>query len=219
MNKTFSKGEAIRFGWEQVKKDPVLWLGVVWAAMGIPLLVSLASTILEGEEQNPFFAFVLFLVVLVLSLGLQLGVNRAILNGIDGEKVSFGQLWGQFGKVLSFLVTQIFVVFIVILGLLLFIIPGIIWGIKYSFVPYIMADKKVGPMEALKQSGAITQGVKWKLLVFNIVMGLVMVAGVLALGVGVLVALPVITIAQGYVYRKLEQQTAAEQIPQAQPVS
>lgn len=49
----------------------------------------------------------------------------------------------------------------------------------------------------------MTEGVKWKLLGFCIVMGLINIVGLVALVVGVLVSFPVTNLAYLHIYRKL----------------
>jgi len=92
---------------------------------------------------------------------------------------------------------------IVVLGTLLFIVPGVIWGIKYSFMFYIMVDQNVGPIKALEMSGQMTNGIKMDLFVMYLVFILITIAGFLALFVGIFVAIPVMMMAQVYVYRQM----------------
>ena len=88
-------------------------------------------------------------------------------------------------------------------GFILFVIPGIYFAIKYHFLLYFVIDKKMGPLEALRASGKITDGVKWRLLGFSIVSIGIVILGFLAFGFGILVAVPVATLADAYLYRKL----------------
>lgn len=75
--------------------------------------------------------------------------------------------------------------------------------IKLQFYSYFIVDKNAGPIEALKKSWAITRGVKWDLFLFGLLLGLITLAGLLALVVGLFVAIPVGLLANTYVYRKL----------------
>ena len=97
---------------------------------------------------------------------------------------------------------------VVLGGLILLIIPGIIWAVRFSFSFYIVVDTKVGPVIAMKESYAITKGKFWKLLLFWIVVGLVNLLGLICLGVGLFVSVPVTTLASVYVYRWLSQRKA-----------
>jgi len=92
-------------------------------------------------------------------------------------------------------------------GTILLIVPGVIWAVKFQFFSYFIIDKGLGPIEALKKSSAITKGVKWNLLGFDLLIGGIALLGVLALLIGLLAAIPTAMIAMAFVYRKLLAQT------------
>ncbi len=54
----------------------------------------------------------------------------------------------------------------VAVGLMLLIVPGIYLGLKYQFYGYAIADKGIGPIDALKESDRMTEGAKQNLLIF-----------------------------------------------------
>jgi len=54
------------------------------------------------------------------------------------------------------------------MGFALLIIPGIIWGLKYSLCVISVLDKGLSPLQAIKFSGKITQGYKAKLFLLSI---------------------------------------------------
>ena len=91
----------------------------------------------------------------------------------------------------------------VIVGLILFIVPGIIIGIKLQFASYLVVDKNMGVVDALNKSSEMTKGIKMNLFLFGILLFLINVLGFLALIVGLLVTIPLSMVATAYVYRKL----------------
>ena len=66
---------------------------------------------------------------------------------------------------------------IVLAGFILLIIPGIIWSIKYQYMIYLVIDKNMGIRESMKLSAAMTDGVKWDLLAFEFITGIINVLG------------------------------------------
>ena len=98
----------------------------------------------------------------------------------------------------------------IVAGLVLLIIPGIIAAIAFGFFQYVVVDKGVGPIESLKQSRTITRGARMKILLFALTSFGVTVLGFLFFIVGLLVAIPVTTLAGAWVYRQLERQTNAQ---------
>ena len=92
---------------------------------------------------------------------------------------------------------------IVLAGLILLIIPGIIWAIKFQFFGYFIVDKGLGPIESLKQSAKITKDTKWTLFLFGLLSGLINLLGALLLLVGLFATVPTTMMAKAFVYRKL----------------
>jgi uncharacterized membrane protein len=94
---------------------------------------------------------------------------------------------------------------IVIAGCFLLIVPGIIWSIKYQYAIYLAVDKGLGPMAALKASARLTNGLKWDVFAFGLVVQIVSMLGFLALIIGALWTFPLAVIAQSMYYRRLGQ--------------
>ena len=72
------------------------------------------------------------------------------------------------------------------------------------FFKYLIIDKGLGPIEALKESRRITTGQRWQLLLFVLILALLNILGALALFIGLFVTMPVTMIAMAHVYRGLE---------------
>jgi uncharacterized membrane protein len=92
-------------------------------------------------------------------------------------------------------------------GCIFFVIPGLYFALKYSFYGYLIADKKLGAIEALKASARLTVDMKWLLVGFGVVTASVLFLGLLAFGIGLLIAIPVVSLAVIFVYRSLYRQT------------
>jgi uncharacterized membrane protein len=73
---------------------------------------------------------------------------------------------------------------------------------------YVIVDRGLGPIDALKRSAAITHGARLALFGFAIVLMLLNIVGALALLIGLFVTIPISMVAMAYVYRKLDSQTA-----------
>ncbi|MDD4028871.1 MAG: YciC family protein [Caldisericia bacterium] len=65
-------------------------------------------------------------------------------------------------------------------GLLLFIIPGIVWTYTYAFAPYMLLDKEKGTQYSFRMSRRLIDGLRWKyflsVLLVSIVAGLLIAA-------------------------------------------
>ena len=67
------------------------------------------------------------------------------------------------------------------------LIPGVFFAVRTSFAPYLVVDKNLGPIEALKESNEMVTGYSWQILLYivlygftNIVTGCIPVVGAAA---------------------------------------
>ena len=97
---------------------------------------------------------------------------------------------------------------IVIVGLLLFVFPGIYLGIRLQFIFYLLLDKEMSIKEAFSTSWKMTEEKSWDLFCFGLLIICFNVLGALCLLVGLAVTIPVSTLAVIGLYRELESQSA-----------
>lgn len=203
--KGFDPGQAISYGWEQFKKNAgimILAIIIIWL---FGYLLSFISH--KIYKQNETAAILLNYLFMIFNMGLTLGHFKVYLNIIDGKKASVWDLFSQYDLLLKYIASSFLYGIIITVGLILFIVPGIIWGIKYSLFPYFLIDLRCGPIEALQYSSKTTYGGKTDLLVLAVALMAVNILGLLACCVGLLVAVPVSMMAHVYAYRILASQT------------
>lgn len=202
MTEKFMIGEALSFAWQKVRGRIFFFAGVflLLYASQVPLQILSQN---EGENTSAGF-IILMIVTFFVQLLFGTGVIRIMLDVVDKKTPSFESLYSQYLLLFRYLLTTIVIVIITAIGTILLIVPGIIWAIKYQFAPYIVIDKKAGVFEALAESGKITKGQIWKLFVFALASAGIYILGFLALGIGILIAAPVVSLALAYIYRKLE---------------
>ena len=133
-----------------------------------------------------------------------MGIFRIGLKFTDGEQPVFGDLFSCFPLIFKWIVAYIVFSLIVIAGLILLVVPGVIWTIKYGFFSFFIIDREdIGPIEALKESSRITQESKGNLFLFGLIAYGVIVLGVICLFIGLFWAVPTVFVALTFVYRKL----------------
>lgn len=114
----------------------------------------------------------------------------AVGNVVSGRYLSVRETYGSAWKNLwRFSLLAILTFFIVMGGLILLIIPGIIFGVWYSFSRFIFIEKSSDIKESLFKSKALVSGRFWKifgrLFVFGLFSVLVqIIAGLLPYGLG-----------------------------------
>lgn len=120
----------------------------------------------------------------------------------DPDAVSLSALWHP-QPFWTYLGASILLGLAIAVGFLLLIVPGIIFTLMFMFTTFIVIDRELGPVEAMKESRRITHGYKWRLLGFGLVLALVNLLGILALVIGLLVSIPVSSLAFAHAYRTL----------------
>jgi uncharacterized membrane protein len=108
--------------------------------------------------------------------------------------------------------SSVLFVLICLVGLVLIIVPGIIWGIMFGFAGYFVIDKGMWPIESLKASKRIVYGYKWELFLLGVISVLLAILGIICLVVGILVAYPVLTLAFTHAYRVLSQKAGSSPV-------
>ncbi len=194
----------IRFGWETFKKRPWFFIGV-FLVVGI---LSSGGRFQMGDKVEYTAATIALLIVVGIAMGIisvlaKMGGIQLTLKAQDNaESVAFKDLWAPhpFWKYVG---SSILVGVIVVVGFILLIVPGIIWALRYLFVPYLVVERKLRPFEALKESARITYGHKWQLLGMLCLIALINILGALCLVVGLLVSVPVSALAVAHAYRTL----------------
>ncbi|MDD3191198.1 MAG: DUF975 family protein [Bacilli bacterium] len=130
------------------------------------------------------------LIAPILSAGLYV-VGKQI---IQNKKMVFESLFVFFKNIdhaVKLFAVGILVSLITSLGYILFIIPGVIWGLQYSQALFIMADNpQLEIMEALKKSKELMNGKKADLLLFYLSFILHFILGIITFGLYFLYFLP-----------------------------
>lgn len=201
----FSIEEAIKYGWNKTKENMELVLFATLLIMAVGALISGAGG--AGDKGSGDFAFLSFIATIFVII-VKIGYNKIFLRIHDGENPKFGDIFKEYRTFWKFIGVSILYPIAVLCGIILLIIPGIFWAIKFSFSPLIVIDTKIGPIKAMKESYAITRGAFWKIMLFWIAAALLNFVGILFFGIGLLLTMPVTTFATVYVYRLLSQKKA-----------
>lgn len=208
--KSFSAVEAIKFGWEVAKKRWHLFLTL--GGLSVLLnIISGAPNLVFGKDSPE--ANILMLIILIpiwiVSIIISVGVIRIQTLLADSKEAKFSDIWVINRKLFfNFILASSLSGLIVLGGFILLIIPGIIFSLKLMFVPYFVVDKGLGPIEAVKASWNATKGNLLEISFLGILSILVVIAGILALFIGLFWAVPTTMVAQAYVYRKLSKQAS-----------
>lgn len=206
----------VRFGWDTFVKRPWFFIGVTLLIIIVNSLVSRTFPGVSWTQQTGFLISVHYMFGTIVNFILQIfvGMGTIALYLRAHDDVTLAQikdLWHP-APFVRYLGLSLLLLVILGIGFVLLIIPGIILSIMFQFAPYLVIDKGLGPIEALKESARLTKGYKWKLLRFNICYIGVLIVGAICLVVGLLAAMPIMLLATAHVYRTLGS-TPAETLP------
>jgi hypothetical protein len=221
MQNTLSVGSFISFGWETFKKRPWFFIGATLVYIVASWCISFVSSFVGGF-LGVFLGSGLagvssFVVSTVLSMLVAMGwLSFLIKAHDDAASAALSDLWHP-RKFWSYLGTTILLVLLTVAGFVLFIVPGLMALTAFFFAPYFVVDKGLSPVEALKASARITKGNRLRILALIAAVALVSLLGVVALIIGLLVAIPFTAIANMHAYRRLS--AAADANEARQPLS
>ena len=217
-NTRFASGDAIRFGWESFKKHAGFLIGAI-VVVGLILGLLYIPQAWALSESSTGLYILFYIIYLIAAWVLSIGAVRIMLDIHDGKQPEFSDLFTHWNLLGKYIAVSILGGIVTMIGFFLLIVPGIIASIGLSLAMYYVIDKGMGPIDALKASWEDTKGVKLDLLGFFILIWLINMAGAFALGVGMLVTLPLSGLAMVYVYRHLSGGSAAPQMATAAPAT
>jgi uncharacterized membrane protein len=223
---SYSPVEAIKYGWAKFTKNPTqllvptLIVAVIAIGIEVGLFLVMNATLLDTScnlNDNTLYVscsgpgfitrlFAYAVVGFVASLFIQAlgaGLIKAGLDMVDGKEVDAGQVFAYVTKP-DVLVTAALVAVATSVGYFLCYAPGIIIGFLTMFAMFFVVDKGMAPVDAIKASVSLTTSRLGDTVVFYILAALVVVAGAIVCGVGLLAAVPVALGAAGYTFRVLQ---------------
>lgn len=192
--------EALEYGWKATSH----YIGFYLTLALLILLFNLIPSVFEVFFDNSIYTPVVRGIFIVLIAIVTLGIIRTTLKHVDKKDTSLLDLFklNLFGR---YLAAAGIYLFMVIGGLILFIIPGVYWGLKYQFATYLVVDKKMEIARAFEESARIVAGHEWDLLSYWLIMFLLNLVGLLFFTIGIVITLPVTLIGYSYLYRQLRQ--------------
>jgi len=170
----------------------------------ITLVFALTTLIQSSAAFNKdAFSFVISnILVFVVNTIIDMGLIRIAIKFAEREKPVFSDLFYT-PSLINYVLTSIMSAVIVLIGLILFIIPGVIFALRIQFSKYLVIDKRLGPVEAIQKSWGMTKGISFNLFLFAILLMLINLLGLLAFIVGLFISVPLTMVANAFVYRKL----------------
>lgn len=139
------------------------------------------------------------LAALATFVPIAIGTCIALLTGFAtlGSLIAFSE-----GQAIEFGAMSVAGIAAIVIIALVALVVAVYIALRYSMSRFEVLDG-AGIFESLRKSSIITRGVKWKLVGFGIVLGLLNLLGAVLFLVGLLVTVPITMIAVAHVYTKL----------------
>lgn len=132
---------------------------------------------------------------------ISMGLAWVFLKAVRREHFTLSDIFGAFSRnYLHAVGAGLLTAIVVLAGLLLLIVPGLYLLVKLSFVEYLVVDRKMGTIEAMKESWRMTDGREGTLFALLAMSVLIFLGGLLLCIVGVIPALIWISAAYAVLY-------------------
>jgi hypothetical protein len=177
----------------------------IWPSFWILVLFAVLSTLANGVGNNvgrfaepfspTFFSLLGLGLLLSIFLGgpLSIGLTKAHLAASRGQKPTWADFGHGFQRYWASVGLVALTTLIVLVGFLLLILPGIFYAVRLAFVNQRFVADGLGIRDSLKASYEDTRGRFWPVIGLGVLSVLLILAGLLALIVGVFVALVLVT--------------------------
>lgn len=203
--------------WQIFKANWTKILGFLFVAFLVQMLAQASVNVATELDESGLLAFVFSLASMFFQAFLSAGLIYGMLKIARKQEFAISDLFSQSKLIFRYFFGTLAYGLLVMLGFVLLIIPGIYWAMKYWPMTYLLVDKDMKIGEAFGAAGKMTAGIKWQVFVFNLALVVVVILGLLALGVGLLVALPVMSIAATLLYVKLTARLEPVMAPRLEP--
>ena len=118
----------------------------------------------------------------------QYGAHYINLKAARNQDFEVKEMFIGFNKYLNIVLANLLMMALVGIGLIVFIIPGIIVLCRLAFVPYLVMDQDLGPVPAVETSWKMTRGYGWTVFGMALLALPIIFAGFLLVFVGVIFA-------------------------------
>ena len=178
---TVKISQYIGSGWKTFKKNPGGFVGFTLVAILINIAIAIVS------QSVPLESFISLLISGPLNAGFLIVAFKILKN----RATTFGDFFRGFNNYLPLFLVSLVSSVVIAIGFLLLIIPSIYLAVAYIFALPLVLEKKMNFWDGMEFSRKLISKNWFSFLGFAFVLVLLNLAGVLLLGVGLLVTIPI----------------------------
>jgi len=166
-------------------------IGIIGLVIGIP--AGMGGGAQEAVAAVSVLGVLGFIYSILIVNPINYGISFAYLKAARNDKLEIRDMFEAFRNYWNAVLANILVGVIVIIGFFLLIIPGIIFACKLAFTPYLVVDRKMEVIEAVKESWRMTNGHAWTVFLIGLLAIPISIVGLICLVVGIIPAIMWIT--------------------------
>lgn len=149
-------------------------IGNIFIGIGIIFAISLLFSFGVGIVQiifgeTSFITFIVSLGVEFLLVPLQIGLNGYMMGFVQNDTFNRDAIFAPYDDTFKIIGASILMSFVIMVGFIFFIVPGIYLAFSYALVPYLLVtNKDLSITETLELSRKMMNGHKLDLFVLEI---------------------------------------------------
>ncbi|MEO8498367.1 MAG: hypothetical protein ABI614_25170, partial [Planctomycetota bacterium] len=208
-------GEVIGYAWEVWKSNLGLLVGITVVVFGISFGLSGVQNVVQlvfqqqGEEALAgVFGVTIWILNIVVQQFLGIGQAHIALKLLRRQRAEFGELFGGGSLFPRLLGAGILAILAMMFGFAACIIPGFLLMIFFWPFYWLIVDRKARAIESFGMARPIAKANVGTAIVLYFATAGIMLAGFLALCVGVLFAAPLVSLIWGTAYLMMSGQLA-----------
>lgn len=174
----------------------------------IVIVISVPAGITAGISENIGILALFFIpfsiaYAILIEKPAEYGVAYVSLKAARNQKPDIKDLFYVLENYLNVVLAGFLVNFIIGIGVVFCVVPGIFLACKLAFVPFLVVDKKYDAITAIKESWRLTTGHATTVFVIGVLGVLLCIAGVILCFVGIIGALIWIRLAFANLYYEI----------------
>jgi uncharacterized membrane protein len=187
--------------WKILKKNIPELLLLMFLEMLLSMPIGFGNTVFSIDysgslTQNMFSVIYGLLVVMPVNYG----ASWVFLKAVRGESFRVQEIFFAYQRLGQVILANVLVFLIVGAGLVMLIVPGIIFACKLAFVPYLVMDEKMEAADAVRKSWQMTKGHTGTIFLMGLVSFFIGIGGLICFIIGIFPAVIWISLAFAAIY-------------------
>lgn len=168
----------------------------------VALLIVFQIPLASMEDGMPYHSPLLGILYFIIFYGpVKMGIALAFLHVVRGDRLQLESIFSVFkSNYGNILLASLLNTVIIGIGFAMLIVPGIIFAVRLSFVSYLVTEKQMDAVEAIKTSWEMTRFFGWQIFGMGLLCIPICIGGLILFGVGIIISMMWIGLAFALIY-------------------